>query len=487
MPFDLDDLDADARSDRFVLGQVGTAHGQLELEALTRIRQPAPLGDDEPGDRLVVAARQIVADEARDLVEVHVAVHDPRAVGVELGARPGLIVVLVADLADQLLGEVLDGDDADEPAVLVDDARELVARARQLLERVGHRHQVGHHERVAHDLAHRARVARLRAHHVGEVHHADRLLAVAEHRIAGVPARHERAQLADRDLGADDVDPHARHHGVLDVAMREVEDAVEQDRQLVGQVAARARVVDDVLEVLRRGARIDVVHRLDPDQPEHGVGRRVEQGDEPAEDAEVDLRRARQPAGERIGVRDRQVLGEELAEDHLRDRREREGEHGADRDADRLRHARDAEHGAERFADERLGDVAREQAGDRDAELRARQHERGAAGDGQRALGGRVAPLGLGAQACTVDRHVGELLRDEVAVRGDDQRREHEAREQQEQCADHERAGSYRVADGYGRSTGLGTVCSTPPAGRWCRRAYRGPLRMRCERAADVP
>jgi hypothetical protein len=128
-------------------------------------------------------------------------------------------------------------------------------------------------------------------------------------------------------------DARARDHRVLDVAVREVEDAVDEHRELLRQVAGLTRIGDDAFEVFRRRRRVDVVHRFDAEEPEQGVGGDIEHRDEPAEDGEVDGGRARERPGERLGVRDRQVLRVQLTEDHLHDRRDDEREHGAHRDA----------------------------------------------------------------------------------------------------------------------------------------------------------
>ena len=180
------------------------------------------------------------------------------------------------------------------------------------------------------------------------------------------------------------------------------------------------------------------MHGLDAQRLEQQVRRGVEHGDEPAEDGEVDRGRARQPACEGLGIRDREVLGEQLAEDHLHDGRDDEGEHRTDGDAHGGRHADAAQQAPEGLADERLGDVADEQAGDRDAELSTREHEGVALLDRERAPRSLVTVGRARREAHSVNRHVCELLRDEVAVRGDDHEDHDDADEQRHERFEHE-------------------------------------------------
>ena len=58
--------------------------------------------------------------------------------------------MLVGDLADELLDDVLEGDDAGRPAVLVDDDRHLQALLAQRLEQRVEPHGLGHPDGVRH-------------------------------------------------------------------------------------------------------------------------------------------------------------------------------------------------------------------------------------------------------------------------------------------------------------------------------------------------
>ena len=67
--------------------------------------------------------------------------------------RLGLDVVLVADLADDLLEQIFDRHQAGRAAVLVDDDRALLLLPLELLEQLGHALGLGHDERRAQQRA----------------------------------------------------------------------------------------------------------------------------------------------------------------------------------------------------------------------------------------------------------------------------------------------------------------------------------------------
>ena len=271
----------------------------------------------------------------------------------------------------------------------------------------------------------RSPIVGIRGQHLAQVHDTDGFLPVAEYGIAGVRLRHPRAHLGDRGVPGNHRNLAARDHCVLDIPFGEIQDAIQQQRQILRQVAARTRVVDDSLEILRRRAAVEVVDGFHPEHPQHGVRGLVEQGDQPSEDCQIQQRRTREPTGEGLGVRDRQILRKEFTEDHLHDGCEQQGQHRAEGDPHRRWYPGATEQHPERLSDEGFSDEPHEQAGDGDAELCARQHERSATCDGEGPFGRSVALLCPRPQCCPVDGHVGEFLSDEVAVRRDDEDRHH--------------------------------------------------------------
>ena len=68
-----------------------------------------------------------------------------------------VLVVLVGDIADDLLDDVLDRDEAVGAAVFVDHQREMDARGLHLGEQVDRRHRRRHEQDLAHDLGRRQR------------------------------------------------------------------------------------------------------------------------------------------------------------------------------------------------------------------------------------------------------------------------------------------------------------------------------------------
>jgi hypothetical protein len=93
-----------------------------------------------------------VVNQPLDLLDVDRTGHGP-AVLVGVWFLEALRVVLVGDLPDELLGDVLERDDASQSAVLVEDARELVLRLAQPLQHHRQRQRVGDHQRRPGDLA----------------------------------------------------------------------------------------------------------------------------------------------------------------------------------------------------------------------------------------------------------------------------------------------------------------------------------------------
>ena len=172
------------------------------------------------------------------------------------------------------------------------------------------------------------------------------------------------------------------------------------------------------------------MHRLDPQQPQQALRGLVEDPDQPAEQGQVHLGGPGQAAGQRVRVRDREVLGIQLADDHLHHGGHHQHAHGGDAHGDGPGDVRVPEQLDECGAHHRLGHIAHEQAGDGDAQLRTGEHEGGAPGDLQGPLRGGVAVLGGGLQAHPVHGHVRELLGHEEAVGRDDHQDHRDAQDQ---------------------------------------------------------
>ena len=79
-------------------------------------------------------------DDRRDVLEARTGVGEKRAVGLAHHAWRHVLVVLVRDLADDLLDDVLDRYDAVSAAIFIDDEGKMHAGRLHLGEQIEHRH-----------------------------------------------------------------------------------------------------------------------------------------------------------------------------------------------------------------------------------------------------------------------------------------------------------------------------------------------------------
>ncbi len=124
----------------------------VEGEGLARLGDDARLVDDEAGDggRLVVG--QVPVHGAVEVADRHRAVDIDRAVRLRADALDG-DVVLVGDVADDLLEDVLQRHQALHLAVFVDDQGEMHLALEEGVELVGQAGGVGHEPRLGGDGA----------------------------------------------------------------------------------------------------------------------------------------------------------------------------------------------------------------------------------------------------------------------------------------------------------------------------------------------
>ena len=107
------------------------------VEPLADRRHAAEVRQQIAADGLEALALDLDVQALRDLVDVHLAAeHEPAVAFVD--DRLGLDVVLVADLADDLLEQILDRHEARGAAVFVDDDRALRLLALELLQQLRH-------------------------------------------------------------------------------------------------------------------------------------------------------------------------------------------------------------------------------------------------------------------------------------------------------------------------------------------------------------
>ncbi|GFJ88880.1 hypothetical protein Prum_025220 [Phytohabitans rumicis] len=340
------------------------------------------------------------------------------------------MVVLVADRADKLLGDVFQRDDAGKAAILIHHTRHLAMPGPQPVQHRRQRQRRRHQQRGYAHVPHRRgrALARRHFHHVGDAYHAHHVVDAVgaphgEPRVAGLQQVDDATY---RLVGTDGVHVDARHHHLARGEPPEVQPAVEQRGDLHVEVPLGAGLRDDLLQVFGGGAGRQLLDRLDADPPQQPGRGQVEDPDHRAEHGQVEQRGPAQPPGERLRAGDGQVFRSQLAEHHLHDGGDEQDQHDRDRQADRLRHARRTQQVGEPLADEGLRDVPDQQHRHGDAELRPGQHERQPPGHLERPRGGGVALAGEAAQLAAIHRDVAELLRDEVAGEGGEQQDEQE-------------------------------------------------------------
>ena len=103
---------------------------------------------DQPADGVVfvgVLEPEVRVEQLGQVVDVGPAV-DPRLVVGQPHDERLLLVVLVLDLADDLLEQVLDGHQAGRPAVLVEHDRDVDLAALEFVEQVVDAHRLGHED-----------------------------------------------------------------------------------------------------------------------------------------------------------------------------------------------------------------------------------------------------------------------------------------------------------------------------------------------------
>ena len=135
------------RSMRLPLHALDDEAGAVGLDRLALVGHVAELVQHEAADRVVLLVLgQAELEALVDLVDRHDAGDERGAVGspADLGR---LDVVLVGDLADQLLEQVLEGDEAGRAAVLVDDDGEVHLLLAHLPQQLGHPLGLGHEPR----------------------------------------------------------------------------------------------------------------------------------------------------------------------------------------------------------------------------------------------------------------------------------------------------------------------------------------------------
>ncbi|CAI7648121.1 unnamed protein product, partial [Penicillium discolor] len=411
------DRDAELRGrehERRVLHGRAAVQGHLVADD----RHPLEDAHDVAADRVVhIALRHLDACAAAQLVRTQLAGEGhPVAVADDAGPRP---VVFVGHLADQLLHEVLQRHDPRRPAVLVHDDRELISATAEVGDQGVDVGGLRHAERVGREgpdghlgpAFPRHRDGGLEVHDAGDV--VEVLIEDREAAVAGAPRQLDH--VVDRVARGDRVHARARRHDVGRGEPRERERAVQQRRGVGLQHSGARRPSHEGRELLRAAGAGELLLGLDAHAAQHPVGaavehdhRRLEHGREGDLERHDELRRGQ-------GQRQREVLRDELAEDHREHRRDEHRHHGRDGSDGGFRDVPGDERGAQEVGQRRFHRVSGQQRGQRDAELRGGEMRRGvpqgADRQGEAGLASRLPRF----QIRAVEVHEGELARDEKA------------------------------------------------------------------------
>ena len=238
--------------------------------------------------------------------------------------------------------------------------------------------------------------------HVGDAGHADQVVQVgAAHREPGVAGVQQLDQPADRLVGPYGVHVHPGHHGLAGGQLAEVEPPVEQVGHLRRRGCPSSR---DSAMICSRSSGVAPLGSSSigsmPTRRSSRVAARVEEPDHRPGDGQVDQGGPAQRPGQGLGAGDGQVLRGQLAEHHLHDGGDDQGQRDRQRQADAGRDSAERRAGRPAPPQVRLGDVTDQQGGDGDAELGAGEHEGEPAGDLQRPGGGARRRRRRAAGAC---------------------------------------------------------------------------------------
>ena len=326
----------------------------VELEHLPDRRHAADAREHVAADGLEAFGLDRDVQPVADFVDAGLRAEYPRAVAF-IDNRLGLDVVLVPNLADDLLEQILERDEAGRAAVFVDDDRHLDLPALEFLQQLRHALGFGHEHRRTHEPRNGlAAGVRLGQHdQVLDEHDA---LDVVEVLLEDGNARvfllaEERAQLPNRRFGRDGDDVRTRRHDLADQRAAEIDDGLQQGALLLLDevlLLDRLRTVRRFPRAFFRAVARRCILPLPPavdDQPHEGAGQRVEEPGGEVERRQQELERL-------LGIAPHDEERQHVLEDKDEDRHEEQqhpdrrkalgaGEH---REDDRREREDEAEH-----------------------------------------------------------------------------------------------------------------------------------------------
>ncbi len=375
---------------------------------------------DQPADRVVlvgVLEPQVGVEQLGEVIDVGAAVDAGLILGQPDDHRL-LGVVLILDLADDLLEEVLDRDQAGGPAILVEDDRDVDLPPLELVEEVVDRHRLGHEHGRPQQRAERGPLARTGFQDRQEIlgvedadDLVDRLLVDRDPAMALLDDLVDRFLERRRCGQARDRDP--RHHDLVEAALPELDDRVDHLLLLRLENALLAAPLDDQPELL--GGDLRLVGHVRAEQRGDPAGDSRQDGDQGAQRAGEEVDRDRQGEREPLGARQGEGLRDELRED---DREQGEAD-GHDQEGDALGGPAQPDRGQECL--EGGGEVhrcirGREEPDHGQAELGDREEAAGIVEQAPDAARSRAALLRQLLDAAAADRDERDLCRHEEAL-----------------------------------------------------------------------
>jgi len=382
-----------------------------DLDRVARRRQFAERREHVARDGLVGSLRQPDRGLLGELVQVEQAVHLDFALR-QLGGGRLARVVLVPDVADELLDQVLEGDDARGAAVLVDHDRQVDALAAHLGKRGEHgladRQEL---DRPDHLVDEGRLVGRGGAEQVPDVHEPDdvvvRALVDGQPRVGD--ARGDARGLADRRARGEELDLGARPQHLADLPLARVEDLAD-DAPLVD--AQRLRAGHELAHFLF-GHGLAALPGVGAEQPDHQVDRDGEQPDDGPRQAGDHVERGRGEQRDPHGALQREALRGQFAE-HQREERDAHGHDSEGERSGRVVAQALVDHPVAEQPGQRVGAVgAGHQGREGSADLHRREEPVGVGGEPGRR---RPAPAALRQRA-----HLALAQRDECHLRGSEE------------------------------------------------------------------
>ena len=261
----------------------------VETEHLTGFGNGAGFVDHEAGDRRRLLVGQIPIHRAVEIAQRNRAVDQHRAVLLRAHALHG-DVVLVADVADDLLQNVLQRDEAHDLAIFVDDECEMRLALEKLLELILERRRFRREPGRQHDLVD----AQLRGVAAGGVERAQKILRMQQaDEIIGTlaPQRHPRMgrrqhfadDVAGRQIGVDGADLGAVNHHVGHMHDLQIEHAAEHVAGAALDIAFLVHDVDGAHQLVVGRKHLSAMSELDAGHFEQPAHEKLDAGEQRAE------------------------------------------------------------------------------------------------------------------------------------------------------------------------------------------------------------